>query len=70
MKPLFSRLPLCFDLVAAILFWIILTVLSVALWGLADMISKKGTELEDSYSHVRFVICTGIAMILIDKSGC
>ena len=44
--------------------WISLTVISVALWGLADMISKKGTDLNDPYSHIRFVICTGLAMLV------
>ena len=43
--------------------WMMLTVVSVATWGLADMIAKKGTELEDPNSHVRFVICTGVAML-------
>ena len=44
--------------------WIMMTVASVMLWGLADMISKKGTELEDPYSHIRFVICTGVVMLV------
>ena len=44
--------------------WVILTVVSVAVWGLADMLSKKGTEAEDPFSHVRFVICTGAAMLV------
>jgi anti-sigma B factor antagonist len=44
--------------------WVILTVVSVAIWGLADMLSKKGTEAEDPFSHVRFVICTGAAMLI------
>ena len=44
--------------------WFTLTIVSVALWGLADMISKKGTELEDAFSHIKFVICTGIAMLV------
>jgi drug/metabolite transporter (DMT)-like permease len=44
--------------------WVILTVVSVAIWGLADMLSKKGTEPEDPFSHIRFVICTGVAMLV------
>lgn len=44
--------------------WVILTVVSVAIWGLADMLSKKGTEPEDHFSHIRFVICTGVAMLV------
>ena len=44
--------------------WIALTVISVALWGLADMISKKGTDLNDPHSHIRFVLCTGVAMLV------
>ncbi len=44
--------------------WVILTVVSVAIWDLADMLSKKGTEPEDPFSHIRFVICTGVAMLV------
>ena len=44
--------------------WIALTVISVALWGLADMISKMGTDPNDPYSHIRFVLCTGVAMLV------
>ena len=44
--------------------WVILTVVSVAIWGLADMLSKKGTEPEDPFSHILFVICTGVAMLV------
>jgi len=43
--------------------WILLTVLSVMIWGLADVISKKGTDINDEYSHVRFVICNGVVML-------
>ena len=44
--------------------WITLTVISVVLWGLADMISKMGTDPNDPYSHIRFVLCTGVAMLV------
>ena len=43
--------------------WILLTVLFVMIWGLADVISKKGTDINDEYSHVKFVICNGVVML-------
>lgn len=42
--------------------WYISAVLTILLWGIADLFYKKGTDPKDRYSHLRIVIMVGLVM--------
>lgn len=42
--------------------WYISAVLTILLWGTADLFYKKGTDPNDRYSHLRIVIMVGLVM--------
>ena len=42
--------------------WYTCAILSILLWGIADLFYKKGTSPKDKYSHLRIVIMVGLAM--------
>jgi len=42
--------------------WYISAVLTILLWGTADLFYKKGTDSNDRYSHLRIVIMVGLVM--------
>ena len=42
--------------------WFFLSLICVCGWGLADLFYKKGTDEEDSYSHLKIAVWVGIVM--------
>lgn len=42
--------------------WFTLAILATSFWGLSDVFFKKGTKIEDPYSHMRIIIMIGIVM--------
>ena len=42
--------------------WFFLSLICVCGWGLADLFYKKGTDEDDSYSHLKIAVWVGIVM--------
>ena len=42
--------------------WYTSAVLTIFLWGIADVFYKKGTDPKDKYSHLRIIIMVGLVM--------
>lgn len=42
--------------------WYTSAVLTILLWGIADIFYKKGTNPKDKYSHLRIIIMVGLVM--------
>ena len=42
--------------------WYTSAILTILLWGIADIFYKKGTDPKDRYSHLRIVIMVGLVM--------
>lgn len=42
--------------------WYTSAVLTILLWGIADLYYKKGTDPNDKYSHLRIVVMVGLVM--------
>jgi drug/metabolite transporter (DMT)-like permease len=42
--------------------WYVSAVLTILLWGIADLFYKKGTDPNDRYSHLRIVVMVGLIM--------
>ncbi len=42
--------------------WYISAIMTIVLWGIADVFYKKGTDPKDRYSHLRIVIMVGLIM--------
>lgn len=42
--------------------WYTCAILSILLWGIADIFYKRGTSPTDKYSHLRIVIMVGLVM--------
>lgn len=42
--------------------WLICTILTTLLWGLAELFYKKGARREEPYSHLKICVCVGAVM--------
>ena len=42
--------------------WYVSAIITIFLWGVADLFYKKGTDPKDRYSHLRIVAMVGIVM--------
>lgn len=42
--------------------WLICSILTAVIWGLAELFYKKGAKPEEKYSHLKICICVGLVM--------